>query len=152
MKTTLITLLLLPFLSFGQVSEEDQISIDDYAISMCGCINDLINDLHPKTMGVIILMAEEGEEVAMIEVEEMLTEMSQEEMEFFLESFSKMESEAFLAKVENCDEASGLNDGLEDQINSDDGDVFNYFMEVLNREETCKIVKVLYDLGNATEE
>ncbi len=152
MKTTLIALLLLPFVSFGQLSEEAKNSIDDYAISVCGCVDELIDELHPEVAGVILLMDEKGQEEAMLEVQEMLTEMTSEEMEDFLMAFKSMDSDAFEQKVEDCDSSHDLSDRVEDQINNELGEAYDYFMETLEREEICQVMKALYNLGNSMEE
>ena len=144
--------LVIPFLSFGQISKKDKKSIDKYALEMCGCVNDLMAELHPKTIEVVMLMAEKGQEDAMKDVEAMLTEMTPEEMQEFLASFTTMEDPEFLARIEECDGSDSLDEELKDQIDSAEGDAHAYLMEYLGEEETCEVMKALYDLGNAAQE
>ena len=103
MKAAFLTLLLVPFFSFGQLSKKDKKNIDKYALEMCECVNELMAELHPKTIEVVLLMAEKGQEEAMKDVEAMLTEMSPEEMQEFLASFSTMEDPAFLERATGDD-------------------------------------------------
>jgi hypothetical protein len=152
MKSAFLTLLLIPFLSFGQVSKKEKKSIDKYALSMCECVNDLMSELHPKTIEVVMLMAEKGQEDAMKDVEAMLTEMTPEEMQEFLASFTTMESEEFLQKIEDCDGSDSLDPEMKEQIDNAEGDAHAYLMEVLGREEACKVMKSLYDLGAGASE
>ena len=106
MRAAILTLLLIPFLSFGQLKKKDKKSIDKSAVAMCECVNDLMGELHPKTIEVVLLMAEKGEEDAMKDVEAMLTEMTPEEMQEFLASFTTMESEEFLTRIEEFSKIS----------------------------------------------
>jgi hypothetical protein len=152
MRAAFLTLLLIPFLSFGQLKKKDKKSIDKYAVAMCECVNDLMGELHPKTIEVVLLMAEKGEEDAMKDVEAMLTEMTPEEMQEFLASFTTMESEEFLTRIEECDGSDSLDEKLKEQIDSAEGDAHAYLMETLAREEFCKVMKSLYDLGNQAQE
>lgn len=152
MKTAFLTLFLIPFLSFGQVSKKEKKSIDKYALEMCECVNDLMGELHPKTIEVVLLMAEKGQEDAMKDVEAMLAEMSPEEMQEFLASFTKMEDPEFLAEIEECDGSESLDPKLKEQIDNSEGEAHAYLMEYLGQEEACKVMKSLYDLGNASSE
>jgi hypothetical protein len=152
MRAAILTLVLIPFLSFGQVSKKEKKSIDKYALAMCECVNDLMGELHPKTIEVVLLMAEKGQEEAMKDVEAMLTEMSPEEMQEFLASFTTMEDPEFLARIEECDGSDSLDEKVKEQIDNAEGDAHAYLMEYLGEEETCKVMKSLYDLGNAAQE
>ncbi len=152
MKTILPTLLLLPFLSFGQVSEKDKNSIDAYTITICECMNELMETLHPLTIDLILLTAEKGEDEAFIEFESKLAEMSEEEVEDFLLSVDKMASEEFEEYIDDCGEASELDAELDESINSEEGGAFEYLLEVLNREKACKIMSALYEIGEVGEE
>ncbi|GAB5417215.1 MAG: hypothetical protein Crog4KO_20810 [Crocinitomicaceae bacterium] len=152
MKTTLITLLLLPFLSFGQVSEEDKNSIDSYTLSLCECMNDLMETMHPLMLDLIILSAEMGEEEAFMDMESKMAEMSEEEVEEFIQSAERMSSEEFEDQIDACDEAFELAEELDEKINSEAGAAFDYLLEVLDREGTCEIMNALYILGDAEEE
>ncbi len=152
MKAAFLTLLLIPFLSFSQISKKEKKSIDKYALEMCECASELMGELHPKTIEVILLMAEKGQEEAMKDVEAMLTEMTPEEMQEFLASFTMMEDPDFLARIEECDGSDSLSDEIKEQIDNAEGDAHAYLMEHLGEEEACKVMKSLYDLGNAASE
>jgi hypothetical protein len=63
-----------------------------------------------------------------------------------------MESEEFLTRIEECDGSDSLDEKLKEQIDSAEGDAHAYLMETLAREEFCKVMKSLYDLGNQAQE
>ena len=151
MKTALLILLLVPFFSLGQLSNKDKKSIDQYAVSMCGCVNDLFEALHPKTIDVILMMAENGQEEAMSTVETWLDEMGADEKNEFLASFQAMESEEFTQQILACDESDRLDPTIKEQVDNARGDAHMYLLEVLGRSEGCKVMKSLYDLGNSEE-
>lgn len=151
MKAAFLTLLLIPFLSFGQLSKKDKKNIDKYALEMCECVNELMAELHPKTVEVVVLMAEKGQEGAMKDVEAMLTEMSPEEMQEFLTSFTKMEDPDFLARIEGCDGSENLSPGIKDEIDNAEGNAHSYLMSTLGEQEECKVMKSLYDLGQQSQ-
>lgn len=152
MKIALLTLLLIPFLSFSQVSKKEKKSIDKYATSMCDCVNEVLNTLHPKVNDVIALIAEKGQDEAMKDVQTMTEEMDSEELQEFLESFTIMESDEFSQKLDDCDRTAILISELGDEINIEEGDANDYLMEVIVHKEACRMVKLLYDLGSSSDE
>ncbi len=157
MKSTLLTLLLIPILSFGQVevnelSKKDKKSIDKYATSMCDCVNEQMATLHPKVIEVVLLMGEKGQEEAMKDVEGMLAEMDPAEMQEFLEAFTIMESDEFMQEIENCDGSDRLSAETKEQIDNAEGEAHDYLMRVLSQEEACEVMKALYDLGASSAE
>ena len=151
MKTYLILLLSFPSFLFAQLSLEDIKSIDSYALNMCSCVYELLEDMHPKTVDVIFLMAEVGEVKAMAEVEKIVVSMSNEELDEFLTSFRRMEDPDFTAEIEDCDGSDSLKEHLKNQINNGKGLAHEYLMYVLSRETSCKLTKALYDLGAEAE-
>ena len=151
MKTALLILLLIPFISLGQLSKKDKKNIDKYALSMCGCLYDLFETLHPKTDDVIFMIAQNGQEEAMLTVETWLEEMDSDEMNEFLSSFQAMESPEFLQKIEECDDSDGLDPNIKEQVDNARGDAHIYLLKALGREDGCELMKALYDLGNSQE-
>ncbi len=151
MKAAFLTLLLIPFLSFGQISEKDKKSIDQYATNMCECVNELMAELHPKTIEVAMLIAEKGQEEAMADVEKMLTDMSPEEMQEFFASFTKMEDKAFLQRTDDCNGSDDLAPEIKSEIDDAEGEAHAYLMEYMESEEACEFMKALYDLGQQSQ-
>lgn len=152
MKTTLIALLLLPLLSYGQVSRKDKKNIESYANTVCECISNLMDSLHPKTIEVVLLMGEKGQEEAMVDIQKMTLEMNEEELQEFLVSFETMGSDAFTEKIDNCEKSGVLSSELKEEIDNENSAGNSYFMELLETEEGCNVMNALYVIGKAVEE
>lgn len=159
MKILILTLLFIPFLSFAQedvstqLSKKDRESIDRYALDMCDCINNVMMELHPKTIDIILSLAENGQEGMVEKIQEFAEEMDSEERLFFLSSLEKMNSPEFLSKTEECDHSSTLLDEkLKADIDSAEGAAHEYLMTLVMSEEACKLVKSLIQIGGSTEE
>lgn len=150
MKNLWLVLLFIPFLSFGQLSKKERKSIDKYAVEMCECVNELMGSLHPMTIQVVTMLAED-EEAGLDALRVMITEMSTQEQSKFLDSFTKMEDPSFLRQVEACDKSADLAAELKNQIDNAKGDAHQYLMEVLSDKGECKTMKALYDMGTAVE-
>lgn len=159
MKTLLPTLLLFPLLSFSQevvndtkdLSRKEKKNIKESTISMCGCIEEQVNSLHPKTLEVLLLIAEKGEAAASAELESMVEGMEPEEMENFLGSFAKLESEEFSEQLDNCNRILDLSQDIQDQINDRQGPANDYFMSILNAEDACMFTNYVYSQGISEE-
>lgn len=150
MKKIILALCLIPVLSFSQdLSKKDKKKILTYATEMCGCVNELMAELHPKTIEVVMLIAEKGQEAAMTDINTMLTAMDSEEVQEFLESFKMMEDASFLERIENCDGSSELPPFLKSQIENGEGEAHDFLMEYLDEDESCEVMKALYDIGTA---
>lgn len=147
MKSKLLLLLLIPFLSFGQVSEEDKKAIDVYALDVCGCVSDLIQELHPKTVEAIFYMVENGQEKLPAYLEKVLLDMSDEDKQAFMGSFQKMQDPEFGAKIEKCDNTATLGKTLKKEIDDTKTESHKYLMSFLSKEDSCKLLKVFYDIG-----
>ncbi|MFK7784890.1 MAG: hypothetical protein AB8B56_07235 [Crocinitomicaceae bacterium] len=160
MKAVLLSLLLFPILSFSQevvtdtkdLSRKDKKNIDESTVSMCNCIEEQINTLHPKTIEVMRLIAEKGEAAAISELETMMEEMEPEEVKELLNSFSKMESGEFSEQISVCNYIEGLSQDIQDQINASQGPAYDYFMTILGSEEACELTNYVYGVGLADEE
>lgn len=152
MKIILLLLVFVPYLSIGQTSKKDKKKIDKYSATICDCVNENMVSLHPKALKVIQLISEKGQEEAMKEVELMIGEMELEEMNEFLSSFNTMESEEFQQKIEQCDDPALLTSEVKEQIDNAEGDAYDYFMKVLSQEDTCKVLKLLHDLGTSKDD
>jgi hypothetical protein len=152
MKTSLYAFFLIPCLSFAQLNVDEIKSIDNYAMEACDCVNDLIGELHPKAIEVVLLMAELGEEMGMAELEVIIAGMSISELDKFVAAFERMEDPYFLTQIEDCDGSEYLDEKLSTQIDNANGTAYAYLIYVLTREENCKVMKSLYDLGEEVEE
>jgi hypothetical protein len=148
MKNLFLILLVVPFLSFGQITEKKKKAIDNYANEICGCVNTVITDLHPKMFESFIYLAENGQEKFPAHIQNVLSEMTDEEKQAYMASFQKIQEPAFGAKIDNCDKSSGITEELKKETDDLTSDTHKYLMEYLGKETSCKILKVLYDMGS----
>lgn len=146
MKALIAAFLLIPVLSFGQLSKKEKKSIGKYADNMCECVNDLMGQLEPKVLDVIVLMAEKGEDKAMEEVTEMMNKMTPTELERFLDSFKMLEDPTFIESIDNCEDMSSLDERLKAEMNAGEGDGYDYFMEYIGKEDACQLINNVYKL------
>ncbi len=160
MKAVLLSFLLFPILSFSQevvtdtkdLSRKDKKKIDESTISMCNCIEEQVNTLHPKTIEVMRLIAEKGEAAALGELETMMEEMEPEEVKDLLASFSKMESGEFSEQLDGCNHITRLSQDIQDQINGTQGPAYDYFIDILSSEEACELTNYVYNVGMSSKE
>ena len=152
-KLLVLTILLVPALTFGQLKKKEKKSVNKYAVEMCGCINDVINTLDPKAIEFIKLMSTEGDAAAEEAIMEYITTATEEESTALISSFDEMSTEEFQNKIEDCDSKTGLSSEIGASIDAGSGDGYDYFIEYLGEEESCKLMKFLLELGmEAAEE
>ena len=146
-KILILTILLVPALSFGQIKKKEQKAIAKYTDQMCGCVNDLINTLNPKAVEFIVLMSTEGEQAAEDAIVEYITNATEEESAALLASFDKMSTEEFQNNIEDCVFKEGLSPETGASIDNGSGEGYDYFYEYLGKEDSCKLMKYLLELG-----
>jgi len=151
-KILILTILLVPALSFGQLKKKDKKAVDKYAEQMCGCVNEVINGLNPKAVEFIVLMSTEGEAAAEEAIIAYITSATEEETAALLASFDEMGTEEFQNNIEDCDFKGGLSSEVGASIDSGSGDGYDYFFTYLEKEDSCKLMKYLLELGMAAEE
>ncbi|SHH46139.1 hypothetical protein [Winogradskyella jejuensis] len=149
MKKLLALLLIVPFLSFGQVSEDEKKDIETYALKMCGCFNNILNELHPKAIKAINILATEGQQKMEQYITKVLQEESDAEQQAFMKSFQVMQEPAFGARIENCDTSSIQDKALKRRFDNPKTEAHKYLMNYLSSEDSCKVLKVFYDMGTS---
>lgn len=147
MKISFLSLLFIPVFSFAQLTKNEKVEVENYAIDLCNCINDLMAELHPKTGEIVLLFAEVGEAAALKEIDKMKLEMSSREVNELLASFVILESPDFLNALELCDKSELLNADLRTQINNAKGPAHDYLEYILSGDKQCKIANALYGIG-----
>ena len=152
MKALFLTLILIPVLSFAQLSNKDKKSVETYLYNTCDCVNNVMDELHPKVYDVIMLMAENSEEEALKQVELLVSEMSEEETVEFSASFQKMDSAEFAVKIDNCESTESVSKEIMLQIDGAEGPAFDHLLDYLYQEEVCSLTKTLYNYGAEAEE
>ncbi len=151
-KILILTILMVPALSFGQLKKKERKTVDKYANEMCGCINEVINTLNPKAVEFIVLMSTEGEAAAEEAIIEYITNATEEESAALLASFDEMGAEEFQNNIEDCDFKGGLSSEIGESIDNTSGDGYDYFMQYISKEDSCKLMKYLLELGMEIEE
>lgn len=150
-KYFLFLFFIIPFFAFTQLNEQEKQLIDNYAVNLCDCVNDLINTLDPVMIDYIKVLAGKGE----IEAQEFLTDYlssaNEEETNLLLTSANKMESEEFISKIENCDSENSLSEIMVLEINNEKGISYDYFLQSMSDFNICNLTKMFYYLGSKTE-
>ncbi|WP_299114304.1 hypothetical protein [uncultured Winogradskyella sp.] len=149
MKNLLIVLLVIPFLSFGQVSENEKNEIETYAQKMCDCFNNTLKDLHPKAIEAINILATDGQQKMEQYITKEMQEASDVDKQAIMGSFQKMQEPSFGAKIENCDTSSIQNKALKIRLDNPKTESHKYLMTYLSSEDSCKVLKVFYDMGTS---
>ncbi|TCK68987.1 hypothetical protein DFQ05_0498 [Winogradskyella wandonensis] len=147
MKILLAALLIIPFLSFGQVSQDEKEEIETYALEICDCFNNVLKELHPKAIEAITIYASEGEQKMQEYVVKVLAEESDAEKQAFMESFQSMQESPFLIKLQRCDASATKNEALKEKMDDSNSEVSKYLINYLGKEDSCKLFKFFYDLG-----
>jgi len=147
-----IIFIFLPFLSFAQLTSEEKSIIENYANNICPCINNTINTLDPKVVEFVNLMADEGEEKTMIQIQEYISTHSEEESKKLIAGFDKMSSPEFGEKIEKCDNKENLTSEMSNSIDNVEGIYADYFYKLLKTNSVCKLTNYLMELGNTEEE
>ncbi|MFK5981552.1 MAG: hypothetical protein QM499_01460 [Flavobacteriaceae bacterium] len=153
MKINLILIFVfLPLISFAQLTTEEKSTIDNYAANICKCINGVFETLGPKTYEMMIIMANEGEEVAIKQIEEYIIAASEEDANKLLESFNSMGSIEFQNKIEKCDNKEGMSSEMLFSIDNEKGEYSDYFYNYLANTIECNLSNYLMLLGTQVEE
>ena len=147
MKYFKIFVLIIPFLSFGQISDKEKSQIESYATEFCDCANSFFDQLHPKALDLIVYLMENGQKDAQEYLKNQLAEMDDKEQAEFIASFQKMQDPDYLGKVEACDNSKSISADFKERVDDFQSDSHKYLMEFLDREASCKMVKFFYDLG-----
>jgi len=150
-KHLIILLVFLPFLSFAQLTSEEKSLIGNHANNICSCINKAINTLDPKVVEFVNLMADEGEEKAMIQIEKYISTHSEEESKVLLAGFDEMSLPEFGKKIEKCDIKENLTSEMSSSIDNVEGKYADYFYNLLKTNFACKLTNYLMELGNKEE-
>ena len=150
-KIVLLTILMVPFFAFAQLSKKDKKAINKYADNMCSCMNEVMQALGPKANEFIMVMATEGEEAFEEQFLEFYKSASEEEAAAVIASFDRMSSEEFQNKTEACDDKGKLAPGLSAEIDTNIGDAYDYFNQYISEEEACTLLNYLLILGRSSE-
>jgi len=113
----LLAILLVPMLSFGQLKKKDKKAVEQYADHMCGCVNEVLNTLDPKTIEFIVIIGKEGDAAGEAAIKEYMATATEGEVNSVIESFNKMSSNEFQKSIEECDTRPNLNDEIAGSIN-----------------------------------
>lgn len=151
-KYLIIIFTFLPILSFAQLTNEEKSTIDNYAVNICDCINEVIETLGVKTNEILTVFANEGEDIALKQIEEYLTTASEEDTKKLLASFDQMSKPEFGNKIEQCDNKDGMPSEIIFSIDNEKGKYSDYFYNYLTNTLECKITNYLMVLGNQVEE
>ena len=147
-----IIFIFLPLISFGQLTSEEKATIDNYANYICPCINKVINSLDPLVVKYVNIMANEGEEKAMKQIEEYVKTHTEEDAQNLVAGFDEMSSVTFQNKISSCDNKKDLTSEMSFSIDNAKGEYNDYFYNYLATTLECKMTNYLMLLGTQVEE
>ncbi len=151
-KIILAVFVCIPLLSFGQLSQEEKGIINDYSDNLCDCINNVLeSNLDAKALSFVLLMAEEGEEVAKLAITEYVQSASKEKTQELVASFDRMSTEDFQKNIAACDEKNEMDDSLKESLDKGSGVPYDYFFMYLNSTSKCKLTGYLMQLAHLSE-
>jgi len=151
MKKVLLIILLFPLFSFAQLSTQEKITIENFGFEICSCMNNVINSLDPKATEFIYIMAEKGQDVALKQIEEYTSSVSEEKSKKLYLSFDEMNSQKFQEKVMNCFDEEGMSNELVNVFSNGESSSKDYLMEYLKSNNNCLITNYLMALGGNTD-
>ena len=151
MKKVLLIILLFPLFSFAQLSTQEKITIENFGFEICKCMNNVINSLDPKATEFIYIMAEKGQDVALKQIEEYTSSVSEEKSKKLYSSFDEMNSQKFQEKVMNCFDEEGMSNELVNVFSNGESSSKDYLMEYLKSNNNCLITNYLMALGGNTD-
>lgn len=96
-------------------------------------------------------MANEGEEIAMKQVQDYITIYSKEEAKNLITGFDMMSSPEFGNQIEKCDNKEGLSPKMTNAIDTVEGKYTDYFYTLLKTIPTSKLTNYLMQLGSQEE-
>lgn len=148
MKNSLLTfLLIIPILSFGQLSINEKKEIDIYSTNLCSCVEEIISELGSTMKGYIDVLIEKGEVDAGQFITKTLENATEEKVNQFIADADKMQSPEFLARIENCENYEDLQEKSIAEINNEKGESYDYLIKLLSDKDFCRLTKMLYILG-----
>lgn len=146
-KQLFISLLLIPIISFAQLPKKEKILIDEYANSLCECVNEVMNTLDVNMIKYLDVFAKNGEVAANNFLTAFMEKGTPEEVQALLDSSNLMQAEDFGLKIEACEDNSKLSSKAINEIEGLKGGAYDYFMNSLSNKSNCKLSKMLLDMG-----
>lgn len=150
-KLFIVAIALIPSLSFGQLTNDDKKDIENFAVDMCECLNDMFDELDPVVIDFLEATANEGEEAANQVLMTAIAESTEEEQASLMASFQKMQDPEFLGRIEKCVVSGDISEELKAELDKENSEASKYAFEVFKNNKECRVAKLFYEVGTKEE-
>ncbi|WP_460188982.1 hypothetical protein [Urechidicola sp. KH5] len=148
-KTLLVILLVLPIIASAQIKKKEKKKIDAYLENACDCLNTGFETIHPFMLEFINIMADKGGKVATNKFIEYFQTINEQEQNKILKDAEKMENGEYGDAIDICFKDDKIDIKIMNSIDTLKGSYFNYFMESLANNDSCKLLESMMKIALA---
>ncbi len=150
-KLFLALLFIIPLVAFSQEQtfpSKEKKAIDSYLNTFCECLNEVLSTLNPTMIEYMQIFADSGEATAQKFINNYVENATEEEVNNFLASANMMQNEAFISKLDNCDDKGTMSQKSIDSIDNEKGESYDYLMKSMSKNIQCKFTEMFIKMGS----